>query len=51
MNEKTIITLARMTCGTVILISSLALHVNGTLQGISLFLIGVPIEVLRKDKD
>lgn len=51
MNEKTIITLARMACGTIILVSSLVLHVNGTLQGLSLFLIGVPIEMLRKEKE
>jgi hypothetical protein len=51
MQEKTIIALGRMVCGTVILIASLATHTNGLLQGLSLFLIGVPIEMLRKEKD
>lgn len=48
--DKTVITIARMTCGTVILVASLVLHVNGTLQGLSLFLIGVPVEHLVKKK-
>jgi len=50
MQEKTMITFGRMFCGTVILIASLATHTNGLLQGLSLFLIGVPVEMLRRDK-
>lgn len=50
MKEQTIITLGRMICGTAILIASLVLHANGTLQGLSLFLIGVPIEYLQNLK-
>jgi hypothetical protein len=51
MNDKTLITLSRMICGTAILIISLATHTNGTLQGLALFLIGVPIEMLRKEPE
>ena len=50
MQEKTIVTLGRMVCGTAILITSLATHTNGLLQGLSLFLIGIPVEMLRKEK-
>jgi hypothetical protein len=50
MQEKTVIALGRMVCGTVILIASLATHTNGLLQGLSLFLIGVPVEMLRREK-
>ena len=50
MQEKTVIALGRMVCGTAILIASLARHTNGLLQGLSLFLIGVPIEMLKKDR-
>jgi hypothetical protein len=49
MQEKTVIALGRMVCGTVILIASLATHTNGLLQGLSLFLIGVPVEMLRSE--
>lgn len=50
MQEKTVIALGRMICGTAILITSILTHVNGVLQGLSLFLIGVPIEMLRKEQ-
>jgi hypothetical protein len=51
MNEQTIITVVRFICGTAILCFSVATHTNGLLQGISLFLIGVPVEYAVKTKE
>lgn len=46
-SERTMITLARMAAGVAILVTSLVTHTNGVLQGLSLFLIGVPVEMLH----
>ena len=49
MESKTLISLARMTCGTAILIASMVTGINGTFQMLGVLLLGLPIEALQKD--
>jgi len=51
MEEKTIIVLGRLACGTAILITSVVTGMNGILQGISLLLLGVPVELATSTKE
>jgi len=44
------VAVTRLLCGTAILIASAAIHVDGTLQAISLFLLGVPVEYIQTIK-
>jgi len=41
------VALGRLACGTALLITSAVTGVNGTLQMISLFLLGVPVEYIQ----
>lgn len=47
MNDKTKIILARMACGTAILITHAVTGYNGVFLAIGLFLLGVPVEYAK----
>ena len=51
MKDKTIIALARLLCGTALLITTIAYHVDTGLTAVSLFLMGVPFELATKEKE
>lgn len=53
MLDKTKIVLARLVCGTVILITHAVTGIDGTVILVSLFLLGVPVEYAStaKEKD
>lgn len=48
MNNKTLIQLARLACGTALLIAKMVTGADGTLTIISLVLMGVPFEAISK---
>lgn len=50
MEDKTAIQIARLTCGTVMLVIHALTGINGNLVSSAMFLIGVPFEYLRKSK-
>ena len=50
MNNRTLITLARLACGTAIFITSMATGINGNMQNIAILLMAVPVEVLASDQ-
>jgi len=47
MEDKTIIALSRCVCGTALLITHALTGVNGSLIAVSLFLLGVPVELVK----
>jgi len=47
MEDKTIIALGRCVCGTALLITHALTGINGTLIAVSLFLLGVPLELVK----
>ena len=51
MNDKTKIVIARLLCGTAILLVKAFTGVDGTLTAISLFLLGVPVEYATHSKE
>jgi len=50
MKEETIITLGRMACGSAILITHMVTGANSTFVLLGVFLLGVPIEMVKRDK-
>jgi len=50
MKDATIIKLARLGCGTTLLIIHAITGVNGSLIAVGLFLLGVPFELAKKEK-
>lgn len=49
MKEKTIITLGRMACGTAILLTHMITGANSTFVLLGVFLLGVPVELVKRD--
>ena len=49
MKDQTIIKLARVACGTALLIVHAVTDVNGTLIVAALFLMGVPFELIKRE--
>ena len=50
MRFRTLITLARLACGTAIFITSMVTGVNGNYQNIAILLMAIPVEVLTSDQ-
>jgi len=50
MKEATIITLGRMACGTAILLTHMVTSANSTFVLLGVFLLGVPIEMVKRDQ-
>lgn len=50
MNNRTIVALGRMACGTAIIITSIVTGVNGTFISLGILLLGLPVEALQHDK-
>lgn len=50
MKDSTIIKLARLGCGTALLAIHAVTGVDGSLVAISLFLLGVPFELAKKEE-
>ncbi len=49
MKDQTILKIVRTVCGAALLITHAVTEVDGTLIVVSLFLLGVPFELIRKD--
>jgi len=47
MKDETIIALGRCLCGTALLITHALTGINGSLIAVSLFLLGVPLELVK----
>ena len=50
MKEATIISLGRMACGTAILVTHMLTGANSSFVLLGVFLLGVPIEMVKRDK-
>ena len=48
MKDESIIALGRCACGTALLLTSMLTGINGMVQTISLILLGIPIELIKK---
>jgi len=51
MKDTSIIKLARLGCGTALLLAHALTGVNGSLIAVGLFLLGVPFELAKKEKE
>ena len=51
MKDTTIIKLARLGCGTALLITKAVTGIDGTLIAVAFFLLGVPFELVKKEKE
>jgi len=49
MKDATLVKLGRLFCGTALLLAHVLTGVDGTLVVVSLFLLGVPFELIKKD--
>jgi len=49
MKDATFIKLGRLFCGTALLLAHVYSGMDGTLVVVSLFLLGVPFELIKKD--
>jgi len=50
MKDTTIIKLVRLGCGTALLITKAVTGIDGTLIAVAFFLLGVPFELVKKEK-
>lgn len=50
MKDKTVIALARYACGTAIMITSVIAKVDGVLLAMAMVLLGVPVELAKKEE-
>lgn len=51
MKEKTIISLTRTICGTALFVVHMVTGYNGSAVLLSLVLLGVPIEIIKKEEE
>jgi len=51
MQDKTIVSIARISAGTAILIATMVTGVNGAYQTLAMLLLGLPIEGLVKQSE